>query len=67
MLDKMGFLPEEALAFGDEENDLEMFQIVGKSIAMGNRNDILKIEADFVTKAVYEDGTWHACKALHLF
>ena len=31
-----GLTPEDAMAFGDGNNDIEMFQAVGHSVAMGN-------------------------------
>ncbi len=37
-----GFLPEEAIAFGDGLNDLEMLGVVGKGFIMENANPLLK-------------------------
>lgn len=56
VLDWAGITPEEAMAFGDGENDLTMFSCVGTSVAMGNANDTVKAGADYVTARVDEDG-----------
>lgn len=58
---------EQTLAFGDEENDLEMFEYVGTSIAMGNATKVLKERANQVTKEVWNDGIYYACEKLKLF
>ena len=52
----------EAIAFGDGENDIDMLELVGLGIAMGNGNEKLKTIADFVTKKSSEDGIEFALK-----
>ncbi|WP_175989731.1 Cof-type HAD-IIB family hydrolase [Bacillus sp. Marseille-Q1617] len=52
----------EAIAFGDGENDIDMLEMAGLGIAMGNGNDQLKKAADFVTKKSSEDGIEYALK-----
>lgn len=52
----------EAIAFGDGENDIDMLELVGLGIAMGNGNKNLKEIADFVTKKSSEDGIDFALK-----
>lgn len=52
----------EAIAFGDGENDIDMLELVGLGIAMGNGNEKLKNVADFVTKKSSEDGIEFALK-----
>lgn len=47
---------KDIIAFGDEENDINMLKEVGLGIAMGNATDELKAVADYVTDEVYEDG-----------
>lgn len=44
------------IAFGDEDNDLEMIQQAGQGIAMGNAIPSLKEIADSVTASNEEDG-----------
>ncbi|MCI8513508.1 MAG: Cof-type HAD-IIB family hydrolase [Lachnospiraceae bacterium] len=48
--------PEEVLAIGDSENDLAMIRMAGIGVAMGNAEDCLKEEADYVTASNEEDG-----------
>ncbi|MFV0555560.1 MAG: Cof-type HAD-IIB family hydrolase [Lactovum sp.] len=67
LLDYLKISQTQTLAFGDEENDLEMFQKVALSVAMGNAVSFLKKEADFVTKEVWNDGILYACQYLKLF
>ncbi|MFD0048130.1 Cof-type HAD-IIB family hydrolase [Actinomycetes bacterium NPDC127524] len=52
----------EAIAFGDGENDIDMVELAGLGIAMGNGNERLKNAADFVTKKSSEDGIYYALK-----
>ncbi|WP_100373542.1 Cof-type HAD-IIB family hydrolase [Bacillus sp. FJAT-45037] len=47
---------ERIIAFGDEDNDLEMIEYAGKGIAMGNGIKELKQLANFTTKTNEEDG-----------
>ncbi|WP_265459695.1 Cof-type HAD-IIB family hydrolase [Enterococcus sp. HY326] len=66
LLEKLGLTVDQAVAFGDEENDLEMFDAVGIPVAMGNAIQPLKDKAAFVTKAVWDDGIYYACQELGL-
>lgn len=61
-LDFFGIDKSEAIAFGDGENDIDMLELVGLGIAMGNGNQRLKNVADFVTKPSSEDGIDYALK-----
>ena len=61
-LDFFGIDKSEAIAFGDGENDIDMLELVGLGIAMGNGNEKLKKVADFVTKKSSEDGIDYALK-----
>lgn len=67
ILQKVGISPAEALAFGDEENDLAMFEVVGLPVAMGNACEALKAKAGHVTETVGNHGIWAACVALGLW
>ncbi len=58
----LGADPADTLAFGDGENDIEMIRTAGTGIAMGNGNAHVRTEADFVTRDIYHDGIYHACK-----
>ena len=52
--------PEEMMAFGDAQNDLDMIEYAGIGIAMGNAEECLKQIADDVTSDVDDDGVWNA-------
>lgn len=47
---------DELAAFGDGENDIEMFKVVGHPIAMGNATDEVKGYAEFVTDSNNANG-----------
>ena len=63
-LERLGITPDEAIAFGDGENDLTMFDAVGTSVAMGNAWDVVKDRATHITTDVDDDGIWNACVEL---
>lgn len=63
LLKDLGIEPAEVLAIGDGENDIEMIQMAGIGVAMGNANEKLKAIAnatvadndhDGVAEAVYQ-------------
>jgi len=54
--------PKECMAFGDGANDIDMFEIVGLSIAMGNASQDVKKYADEVTDDIDHDGIYNALK-----
>ena len=47
---------EEAVAFGDAENDIPMLRTAGVGVAMGNAAQAVKVAADQVTASNNEDG-----------
>lgn len=51
-----GFDPSEVVAFGDQENDVSMFDVAGIGVAMGNAEDHVKARAKEVTLSNNEDG-----------
>lgn len=57
---------ENAYAFGDGINDLEMLKAVGTGVAMGNSHPEVKLVADYTTKHVDEDGLYYAFQQLKL-
>lgn len=61
-LEFFGIDKSEAIAFGDGENDIDMVELVGLGIAMGNGNEKLKNVADYITKKSNEDGIQYALK-----
>lgn len=66
MIHHLGLSTEDVVVFGDEFNDLSMFDFAATSVAMGNAIDLLKEKATFVTRSVEEDGIEYACKKLGL-
>ena len=55
------FSKEEAIAFGDGENDIEMLEAVGTGVAMGNARDTVKVRAAAICRPVEEDGVYYYC------
>jgi Cof subfamily protein (haloacid dehalogenase superfamily) len=55
-LRSLGGSLEETIAFGDEENDLEMLKAVKVGVAMGNAHASIQAGVPFVTDSVDEDG-----------
>lgn len=55
-LELTGIAPEEIIAFGDAENDLEMIRFSGIGVAMGNAEEKVKAVADYVTADIDDDG-----------
>ncbi|MCR4426849.1 MAG: Cof-type HAD-IIB family hydrolase [Firmicutes bacterium] len=51
---------QETMAVGDAENDLEMFESAGISVAVGNAQDQAKERASFVVSSNDEDGVVEA-------
>lgn len=61
MLEYAGGYPEDVVVFGDDYNDLCMFEKPFYCVAMGNACDVLKEKADYVTDRNVEDGIYNAC------
>ena len=57
-----GIDKSETMAFGDGENDVDMFGAVGISVAMGNACQEAKDAADYITDDIDSDGIWNALK-----
>lgn len=58
--DYLGFELKDTIVFGDNENDLFMFEVAGMKIAVENAVEKLKEVADFVTKSNDENGVFFA-------
>lgn len=52
----LGRDPSEFLAVGDSENDAELFDMAGVSIAVGNADATARARADRITDGTYADG-----------
>ncbi|MBC7332217.1 MAG: HAD family phosphatase [Synergistetes bacterium] len=56
ILEKLGYNLDQVMAFGDSENDIEIFKRVGLPIAVSNADPALKKHAYYVTKRPLGDG-----------
>ncbi|GCF92728.1 haloacid dehalogenase [Enterococcus florum] len=63
---ELGISKKNIIAFGDENNDIEMLQEAGIGIAMGNANNSVKAVADFITRTNDDDGIVYAMEKLNL-
>ena len=61
-LEEEGIAKDEAMAFGDGENDISMLEYVGVGVAMGNASDQVKKVANYVTTDVDDDGIANALR-----
>lgn len=59
MLEHFGFKREEAVAFGDNYNDADMLEFVGRGVAMNNAPEDVKKMADDVTDDNNHDGIYN--------
>ncbi len=66
LLAHLGIDPADAVGIGDSWNDIEMFEVCGVAVAMGNAQPELKALADFVTTDVLDDGVANAFRRLGL-
>jgi Cof subfamily protein (haloacid dehalogenase superfamily) len=55
-MERLSLKREEAIAFGDEENDIPMFASAGFSVAPSNAKDTVKAKADLVVGSNADDG-----------
>ena len=67
MLAHIGKTMDDAVAFGDGLNDVEMLEAVGTGVAMGNGHAKAKAAADVIAPHVDEDGIYKVMKELGMF
>ena len=48
----------DTICFGDSDNDLSMFQVVGRGIAVENASEKIKESADEIIGTVWEDSVF---------
>ncbi|MCB1685009.1 MAG: Cof-type HAD-IIB family hydrolase [Pseudomonadales bacterium] len=60
----LGITPAQVIAFGDSENDLEMFRAAGASVAMGQADEHTKSVATHVTARNDEAGVARAVERI---
>lgn len=56
LINKLNIEKSNVLAFGDNDNDIELLKTAGYGVAMDNANDALKNIADFITLSNDNDG-----------
>ena len=61
MLEYAGGKAEDVVVFGDDYNDLVMFDEAFYGVAMGNACEELKKKAKYVTDLNINDGIYKAC------
>jgi Cof subfamily protein (haloacid dehalogenase superfamily) len=61
---RLGFTPQETVAFGDGENDIELLEWAGYGVAMANGHERVKTIADWICPPVWEEGVAQAIEAL---
>ena len=60
----LGIDRKEVIAFGDNYNDLDMLKFAGVGVVMGNADEAVKEQGDYVTSTNTEDGV---AKAIYKF
>ncbi len=53
---RMGFTPDETIAFGDGENDVELVEWAGYAVAVENAHERVKAVADWICPPAAEEG-----------
>lgn len=66
LLEHYGLKPEQAVAFGDSDVDVDMLQYCGFGVAMGNAPKSVKEAADYVTASNDQEGVYIALNSLRL-
>lgn len=66
LMNQLHLTKDEVMCFGDNYNDLEMMDVAGYSVAMGNAVDEVKQKATFITTPCNEDGIYHALSFLKI-
>ncbi|MFV0393974.1 MAG: HAD family hydrolase [Coprobacillaceae bacterium] len=64
MMDYLGGNLEDVVVFGDDYNDLDMFDAPWTKVAMGNACDALKQKADYITDKNIDDGIYNICRKM---
>lgn len=64
LVDYLNLSLDNAFAFGDGINDIEMLKLIPNSVAMGNASETVKQTASFITDSVDEEGIANYLKKL---
>ena len=63
VLDELGLEPDQAMAIGNQLNDLDMLQMAGVGVAVANSHPLLKEQSDYICEGGYGDGVAEAITA----
>jgi Cof subfamily protein (haloacid dehalogenase superfamily) len=63
LAEHLGFGPEDTVAFGDGENDVELLEWVGYAVAVANAHERVLAVADFVCPSAAEEGVAQVLEA----
>lgn len=66
VMEYFGWTKDEVMSFGDGGNDVDMLQMAGVGVAMGNSDESVKQHADYITASVDDDGVYKALKHFDL-
>lgn len=66
LLDLLDLPVSQSICFGDSDNDIDMFQVVGKSVLIGEESAHLKPYVDIVAPPAREEGITVALEQLKL-
>ena len=58
LCDILGISKDDTIGFGDSDNDISMFEVVGKSVCVGNATDVIKQLVDDVCDDCHNDGVF---------
>lgn len=64
VLEQLGLTPEETVAFGNADNDIDMIQLAGVGIAVADATESCRKAADWCTGASYGSGVAQALEKL---
>ena len=64
VLNQLGLTPEETMAFGNADNDIDMIQMAGIGVAVADATESCRKAADRCTGASYEGGVAQALREL---
>ena len=66
LLHHLKMTPAQAIAFGDNYNDLTMLNFVGRGVVMQNAPEEIKKQMKYITKSNNEDGIYEYLQKLDL-
>lgn len=66
VLEEKGIEMSECIAFGDAHNDLEMLELVGIGVAMGNAHEVLRAKTKYITETNDNNGVEKFLKKMYV-